>query len=1633
MDIVNTHMRNRLSTIILLGAILFPFCMMAAAQTIVFDEEIYWEWPTAENDYGGYGFYWWHQIDNPNYGEMPTDDWLSPDNYFDGEFRMRFEVLEQPTDEPFMIQFGIWQDKYLGNDHLEQVSSRQEISKGTVFDASIGTPNDWWSIRGSENELDFSRPEDFYRIGLILWNPSPLCIPKDLSWGADGCPEYKELFFPMRARVTVTAFPESGGVIDPPNYSVDYYNERTMEQVSVSDQWSRDNSTWTNGEDETLSLTPGEDLYFRKRQDYSKTQTLVVKERPGTPAFTIDYYNERTTETISNEFEYSTNSGMTGAEAGTGDYLAIMPGNSLYFRHMATESDFRSDIQELPVPGRPPLPAYTIDYVNERTNEAVPATDEYAGNPEMTGAVAGGGAKLDLTPGSDLYFRTIATASTFKSETQHLDVPDRHDTPSFGIDFAQERTTVVVETVTEVATSADMAGAVPGPGDYLPITPGINLYFRHMATESGFLSGIQELLVPGRPASPGGFGIDYFNETTDVAVEANVEYSTQADMIGAVTGTGAPGTLIPGKDHYFRFRATGSSFASEKFTLAVPGRPTAPSYTIDYLNERTNEAVPLTDEYATSPDMSGLVSGSGSTVAVTPGEDLYFRTSATPSVFSSEIQILDVPDRHMPSFSIDFNQESTAEEVSDVYIYAASADMSGASTGSGNRIPVTPGSELHIQRKATATAFVSDIQSIFLPDRPDTPSFGIDFPRERTTGVVETFIEVAAGADMAGAVPGPGDYLPIIPGNNLYFRHMATESDFRSGIQELLVPGRPATPGGYGIDYLNETTNVAVEANVEYSTQADMSGAVAGTGSPGPLVPGMDHYFRVRSTSSSFASEKFTLVVPGRPPLPAYSIDYVNERTNETVPATVEYAGNPEMTGAVAGGGAKLDLTPGSDLYFRTLATASTFKSETQHLDVPDRHDTPSFGIDFAQERTTMVVETVTEVATSADMAGAVPGPGDYLEITPGINLYFRHMATESGFLSGIQELLVPGRPASPGYGIDYINETTDVAVETDVEYSTHPDMNGAVTGTGAPVVVIPGEDLYFRIRSTGSSFASEKFTLSVPGRLAAPSYTIDYVNERTNEAVPSTDEYTTLPDMSGLASGSGSPVLVYPGEDLYFRTRATSSVFSSEIQTLDVPDRHMPSFSIDFSGETTAEVVSDAYIYAASADMSGASTGSGNRIPVTPGSELHIQRKATATAFISDIQSIILPDRPATPSFGINFALEKTTGVVGTNTEVSSRADMAGALPGPGDYLAIIPGSNLYFRHMATESDFRSDIQELLVPGRPGPPSYGIDYINETTDADVEADVEYSAQTDMSGAVTGTGAPGSVIPGENLYFRVRSTSSSFASETFTLVVPDRPPVTDYTIDYVNEWTNESVPATDEYADTTDMSGAMQGTGTVLNITPGENLYFRRSATMESFASDIQVLNSPLRPVISSDEEDITELDPFVISVTYFQPVSNLSTAGIYALNASVPRVELTTALETITIYQATIAPFTAGKVTLQVMPNSVTEGCFKSDFFRIQYQPGTRSPDQYLGNEQMTLYPNPTTGKIRITSSLLGQKGLILRVYSLTGRLVHAVQPAEDQSEVQLDLGHLDQGMYMLKLSSASAAVTRKVILQGQ
>jgi len=79
------------------------------------------------------------------------------------------------------------------------------------------------------------------------------------------------------------------------------------------------------------------------------------------------------------------------------------------------------------------------------------------------------------------------------------------------------------------------------------------------------------------------------------------------------------------------------------------------------------------------------------------------------------------------------------------------------------------------------------------------------------------------------------------------------------------------------------------------------------------------------------------------------------------------------------------------------------------------------------------------------------------------------------------------------------------------------------------------------------------------PAQQATPTYNINYSNETTDKVVPSTDEYSLSSGMSDAVSGNGQNLHLTPGQDVWFRTKASGECWlASNIQHLTVPQRPM-------------------------------------------------------------------------------------------------------------------------------------------------------------------------------------------------------------------------------------------------------------------------------------------------------------------------------------------------------------------------------------------------------------------------------------------------------------------------------------------
>jgi hypothetical protein len=291
------------------------------------------------------------------------------------------------------------------------------------------------------------------------------------------------------------------------------------------------------------------------------------------------------------------------------------------------------------------------------------------------------------------------------------------------------------------------------------------------------------------------------------------------------------------------------------------------------------------------------------------------------------------------------------------------------------------------------------------------------------------------------------------------------------------------------------------------------------------------------------------------------SIDYASESTNEVLASSVEYSSIASMTGAIACSGVKLDLNPGTDLYFRVKATGSSFVSTITALDVPARPSIPVTTINY-QTETSSVIPSTQEWSTNTSMSPATQGENVSIPVTPGTDLYIRVKSTAASFASDVLHLVVSARPNVPSYTISYQEEKTNEAISTTDDYGTNSDLTGSVTGANSRIVLTPGTDLYFRTRATTSSFYSDIQHLTVAQRPETPVFTIDYSNVATNETASTNIEYSTNANLSGSVAGSGKKVTLNPGQDFYFRKKAGSTSFMSGISHLVVPERNFLGYS---------------------------------------------------------------------------------------------------------------------------------------------------------------------------------------------------------------------------------------------------------------------------------------------------------------------------------------------------------------------------------------------------------------------------------------------------------------------------------------
>jgi hypothetical protein len=94
----------------------------------------------------------------------PESNWLTPDNYYEGGFYQRTEILEKPSNLPVNAWLCIWQD-----DYSRETCGGRDSGQGLwyadtgVFYVMPGPPEEWW--KKNDIGVDWTRP--FNQVQLV--------------------------------------------------------------------------------------------------------------------------------------------------------------------------------------------------------------------------------------------------------------------------------------------------------------------------------------------------------------------------------------------------------------------------------------------------------------------------------------------------------------------------------------------------------------------------------------------------------------------------------------------------------------------------------------------------------------------------------------------------------------------------------------------------------------------------------------------------------------------------------------------------------------------------------------------------------------------------------------------------------------------------------------------------------------------------------------------------------------------------------------------------------------------------------------------------------------------------------------------------------------------------------------------------------------------------------------------------------------------------------------------------------------------------------------------------------------------------------------------------------------------------
>jgi hypothetical protein len=157
-------------------------------EMLIFDSII----TTTVNDHGFFNF-------QPPL--VAGSNWRSPYDFYNGDFHYRFDIMNYPSQQTFLLSLCIWADIVGDWEHWKETCTGQIPISGNGVYTSQSIPATWWIMN---DPVDFSRVDDFDHLGLVIWcedfkNLSDMTPPSNSCW------EKRDELLPLTLRLTIIA------------------------------------------------------------------------------------------------------------------------------------------------------------------------------------------------------------------------------------------------------------------------------------------------------------------------------------------------------------------------------------------------------------------------------------------------------------------------------------------------------------------------------------------------------------------------------------------------------------------------------------------------------------------------------------------------------------------------------------------------------------------------------------------------------------------------------------------------------------------------------------------------------------------------------------------------------------------------------------------------------------------------------------------------------------------------------------------------------------------------------------------------------------------------------------------------------------------------------------------------------------------------------------------------------------------------------------------------------------------------------------------------------------------------------------------------------------------------------------